>query len=66
MKSQKNKLLNAILSFEIAFNDAQSNIDSETNLIAHDGRFSDACARSCTVDIIKRNIQSIKKQLDNL
>jgi hypothetical protein len=63
---KKNKLTNLILQFEIAFNEAQNDIDDKTNAMSAAGKFSAASAHSFIIPIIERNIQSIKKQIKNL
>jgi hypothetical protein len=62
----KNKLLNLLLKFEMAFNDSQQAIDKKTNELGQSGDFHAASLHSYIIEIIERNIQSIKKQIDNI
>lgn len=62
----KNTLLNKVLRLELDFNEAQQEIDAKTNALSKAGKFSEASEHSFIIDIIKRNIESIKKQLKKL
>jgi len=63
---QKNKLINLLLKFEIAFNEISHEIDKKTNKMALNGEFSKASDYSFINDIINRNLQSIKAQLKKI
>ena len=63
---QRNKLINLLLQFEQALNDAKNEIDDKTNALHASGKFSEASEHSNHIPIIERNIISIKKQLKKL
>ena len=63
---QKNKLINLLLQFEIAFNDTINEIDDNTNRLYATGEFQKASESSYIAETISRNLQSIKKQINKL
>mgnify|MGYP007071674857 CR=1 FL=1 len=63
---QKTKLLNHALQLEIAINDARKDIDDKTNALGAAGKFSEASSHSFLLEILERNIQSIKKTIKKL
>ena len=63
---QKNKLINSLLQFEIAFNDTINEIDDNTNRLYNAKEYQKASEASFIAETISRNIQSIKKQINKL
>ena len=63
MQQQKNKLINHLLKFELYFNEVEQDINNLTNNTKDCHKRSQL---SFVNDIIKRNIQSIKKQINKL
>ena len=63
---QKNALLSLLAQFEAKLYDTRSEIDDKTNAMSSAGKFSEASAHSFIFEIILRNIQSTRKQINKL